>query len=411
MKCVENRLRETIGLDVASVGSGMVQRAVRHRMRSLGLKRPEDYLGFLKRSRTEWQELVESVVVTETWFFRDPEPIGAFVRLALEDWLPARNAAPLRLLSVPCSSGEEPFSLAMALLDAGVPADRFEIEAVDISARALARAGRGIYGRNSFRGKDLAFRNRYFQPSTEGFVLDPAVRHCVRFYQGNFLNDAFLTGAASYDFIFCRNLLIYFDPLMRRKALDKVERLLAPGGLLFVGPVEQPLVIERGFLLAGIPMAFACRKAPHGARQQRPRSPAKAAGAGSSLQFRSQLPPYAQRGRQPPPPPPSETSLSPRTDLDTARRLADAGHLQEAAEMCEAHLRENRASAQAYYLLGLVRDASGEPGAMDCYRRALYLDPHHYESLLQMTLLLQNNGDAARARAFQNRALRVRVKS
>ena len=331
MKCVENRLRETIGLDVASVGSGMVQRAVRHRMRSLGLKRPEDYLGFLKRSRTEWQELVESVVVTETWFFRDPEPIGAFVRLALEDWLPARNAAPLRLLSVPCSSGEEPFSLAMALLDAGVPADRFEIEAVDISARALARAGRGIYGRNSFRGKDLAFRNRYFQPSTEGFVLDPAVRHCVRFYQGNFLNDAFLTGAASYDFIFCRNLLIYFDPLMRRKALDKVERLLAPGGLLFVGPVEQPLVIERGFLLAGIPMAFACRKAPPPTarassdraplRRRRVQGPASSSGANSrptpkGAASRRHLP----RPRHPSPP---GRTLTPRAGWptpDTSRR-------------------------------------------------------------------------------------------
>ncbi len=83
--------------------------------------------------------------------------------------------------------------MVMALLGAGVPADRFQIDAVDISARALARAARGVYGRNSFRGKDLAFRDRYFQPSAEGFVLDPAVRNCVRFYQGNFLSDDFLT--------------------------------------------------------------------------------------------------------------------------------------------------------------------------------------------------------------------------
>ncbi len=146
------------------------------------------------------------MVVTETWFFRDPETFAAFVRLVREEWLPAHTTAPLRLLSVPCSSGEEPFSLVMALLDAGVPAERFQIEAVDISARALARAERGVYGRNSFRGKDLAFRDRYFQPSEEGFVLDPAVRDCVRFCQGNFLSDDFLTGRASYDFIFCRNL-------------------------------------------------------------------------------------------------------------------------------------------------------------------------------------------------------------
>jgi len=350
-------------------------------------------------------------VVTETWFFRDPEPIAAFVRLVLEDWLPVREAAPLRLLSVPCSSGEEPFSLVMALLDAGVPTDQFEIEAVDISARAQGRAVRGLYGRNSFRGKNLAFRDRYFQPSTEGFVLDPAVRHCVRFYQGNFLNDAFLTGQACYDFIFCRNLLIYFDPVMRRKALDKIERLLTPDGFLFVGPVEQPLALERGFIMAGIPLAFACRKAAHGARRPRPRSLSRAAGAAPSLQFKNEFPSQVQRGRRLLLPPAAKASLPLPTDLDTARRLADAGRLQEAAEICEAHLRESRASAQAYYLLGLVRDASGEPGAIDCYRKALYLEPHHYESLLQMALLLQNRGDAARARAFQSRALRVQLKT
>jgi chemotaxis protein methyltransferase WspC len=91
--------------------------------------------------------------------------------------------------------------------------------------------------------------------------------------------------------------------------------------------------------------------------------------------------------------------------------LADAGHLTEAAKICEAHLRETRASAQAYYLLGLVREASGEPGAIDCYRKALYLEPNHYESLLQMALLLQKNGDAIRARTFKSRAQRIRLET
>jgi chemotaxis protein methyltransferase WspC len=216
MKRIEERLRETIGLDAASVGPSLIQRAVRHRMRSLGLKRIEDYWQFLEHSRAEWHELVESVVVTETWFFRDADPIAAFIRLVREEWLPTHTIASLRLLSVPCSSGEEPFSLVMAMLDGGVPTDRFQIDAVDISARALAHAARGVFGRNSFRGKDVAFRNRHFHSSAEGFVLDPVVRNCVRFYQGNFLDDNFLGGQASYDFIFCRNLLIYLDPLMRR---------------------------------------------------------------------------------------------------------------------------------------------------------------------------------------------------
>jgi chemotaxis protein methyltransferase WspC len=290
----------------------------------------------------------------------------------------------------------------MALLDGGVPADRFQVDAVDISARALAHAAHGVYGRNSFRGKDVAFRNLHFRASAEGFVLDPAVRKCVRFYHGNFLNDNFLGGQASYDFIFCRNLLIYLDPLMRRKALDKIDRLLAPAGVLFVGPVEQPLAIEHGFLEARIPMAFACRKAGHGPRRQR--------AAWTSKRSGSVPRPQLQTGARLSPPSPGKTASSFCTDLETARRLVNEGRLKEAAEVCEAHLRDSRVSAQAYYLLGLVRDASGEPGAIDYYRKALYLEPNHYESLLQMALLLQKNGETARAHALKSRAQRIRMK-
>ena len=410
MKPIEDWLRETIGLDVASVGPTLVQRAVRHRMRTLGLRRPADYRQFLEHSKVERHELVESVVVTETWFFRDPEPIAAFVRLVREEWLPAHASTPLRLLSVPCSSGEEPFSIVMALLDARMPAQSFQMDAVDISSRALARAARGLYGRNSFRGKDLAFRERYFRPSPEGFALDPAVRSCVRFFQGNFVGEDFLNGQASYDFIFCRNLLIYFDPMMRRKALDKIERLLAPAGVLFVSPVEQPLAFERGFVKASLPMSFACRKAPPGMRRQRFPSPPRQPGLAPGPPLKRQAEPRPKPGSGRLTLPASTAAASRGSDLETARRLADLGHLKEAAAICEAHLRENWASAQAYYLLGLARDAGGEPGALDCYRKALYLEPNHYEGLLQMALLLQKHGYAARARAFKSRAQRLKMR-
>jgi chemotaxis protein methyltransferase WspC len=403
LKLIEDRLRETIGLEPASVGPSLIQRVVRQRMRSLGLKQLVEYWQFLEQSGDEWQELVECVVVTETWFYRDPESIAAFVRLVREEWLPTHATDQLRLLSVPCSSGEEPFSLVMALLEAGLPAERIQIEAVDISARALARAARGVYSKNSFRGNDFAFRERYFQPCEEGLVISPAVRNCVRFCQGNFLSEDFFTRQASYDFIFCRNLLIYFDPWMRRKALDNIQRLLTPAGVLFVGPVEQPLAIEHGFVAARIPMAFACRKAGQGARRQRAAWMSKRSGAVPRLQL--------QAGARLSPPSPGKAVSSHCTDLETARRLVDAGRLKEAAEVCEAHLRESRISAQAYYLLGLVRDASGEPGGIDYYRKALYLEPNHYESLLQMALLLQKNGEAARAHAMKSRARRIRMKT
>src|SRR5947207_11223320 len=145
-------------MDAASIGSSQIQRSVRLRMKSHGLKRHHDYKGLLQSSAAEWDELVESVVVTETWFFRDNDPFAALFGL-VQEWLSSNAAGRVRLLSLPCSSGEEPYSLAMTLLGGGISPARFEIDAVDISARALARAEQAVYGKNSFRGKDLGFKN------------------------------------------------------------------------------------------------------------------------------------------------------------------------------------------------------------------------------------------------------------
>ena len=158
----EKVLKQAMGLDAVSIGSTTIERAVRVRMADLGLGRREDYWQQLHDSTDELQELIETVVVPETWFFRDREAFGALVRLVTEEWLPAHPAGILRLLSVPCSTGEEPYSIVMALLDGGVSLERFQVDAVDISARALAQARRGVYGMNSFRGAEPAVSRALF---------------------------------------------------------------------------------------------------------------------------------------------------------------------------------------------------------------------------------------------------------
>ncbi len=206
MKQFEQILRDTIGLDAASIGSSMIERAVRLRMKNRNVRKRGEYQQLLEDSESEWRELIEAVVVTETWFFRDIQPFTALAQLVSEQWLPDHSLGKAKILSLPCSSGEEPYSVAMALLDAAVPAERFEIDGVDISDRAVARAERGIFRRNSFRGKQLGFRDRYFQAIREGYALDPMVRKCVRFRVGNLLREDFRAPQPVYDYIFCRNL-------------------------------------------------------------------------------------------------------------------------------------------------------------------------------------------------------------
>ncbi|EFV86556.1 chemotaxis protein methyltransferase, partial [Achromobacter xylosoxidans C54] len=218
-------LKRKMGLDSGSIGAAAVERAVRHRMQSVGSDDEHDYLMRLQTSPAEMQQLIEAVIVPETWFFRYPESQAAMAALARERlFAPGAETRQLRVLSVPCSSGEEPYSIAMALLDAGVPAERFQVDAVDISERMVAFARRACYGRNSFRGESLSYRDRYFTETADGHQLTEHVTARVRLLAGNLFDPALLPNAAPYDFVFCRNLLIYFDAPTQERAVTVLRR-------------------------------------------------------------------------------------------------------------------------------------------------------------------------------------------
>jgi chemotaxis protein methyltransferase WspC len=410
----ESLLLQTMGLDAASIGSLNLERAVRERQASCRLDDRQAYLERVRSCEVELQELVEAIVVPETWFFRDENAFAALGRIVQQEWSRLPAGSVLRLLSLPCASGEEPYSMAMALLDAGIPSDRFVIDAADISARILERGEAGIYGKNSFRGKELSFRERYFTPVAEGYRITDAVRRPVRFQQGNLLAPGFLPGAACYDIIFCRNLLIYLESTMRQRAIDVLKRLLADAGRLFVAAAETGLLLRSGFASAKVGESFTFRKAE--AKVDAIEAPAEAAPA--RLAKAKPAPVVAPAARQPtarpvvriPPPLVVSTvppTVSPDPGLGEAGRLADQGRLAEAATLCERFLQTHEPNAEAFHLLGLVRDADGkQEQAAECYRKALYLDPSHHEALIHLACLLEKQGDGTAARRLRERAER-----
>ena len=396
----EELLKRTIGLDTASVGSTVIARAVQTRMSACDLADPQAYRDYVEASPTELQELIEAVVIPETWFFRDRQAFVAMAQIAREEWLASHSQGAMRLLSLPCASGEEPYSMAMALLDVDFPPERICIDAVDISASLLARARRARYQKNSFRGTELGFRDRYFEPTAHGYHLDGSVRGLVRFRQGNLLDADPLPGLQVYDVVFCRNVLIYFDAATQARVIDLLARLLAADGLLFVGPPEANLLHSRGFVRIGRPLTFGFRKtaASRPAKHDRAqaverRDTPRTIGA----------PPSQPAGRSTAAP-----RAPPRPSLDEIHRIADQGRLTEAERHCEDYLRDHAPSSEALHLLGLIRDAAGNPSAAaDCYRKSLYLDPGHHQALVHLALLLEKQGDRTRAKALNERARRI----
>jgi chemotaxis protein methyltransferase WspC len=400
----EGLLKETMGLDPASVGSAAIERAVRLRMSTIGVNEWGEYWDTVRQSNDELQELIEAVVVPETWFFRDREAFTVLARLILHEWLPNHPIDPLRLLSGPCCTGEEPYSMAMALLDAGLSRESLQVDAVDISTRALTRARQGVYGQNSFRGEQLSFRDRYFETIEKGYRLQEWVRKIVRFSSTNLLSAEFGTEVSSYDVIFCRNVLIYFDHNTQQRVLKKLNVLLKPEGFLFVGPAETFLAASSGFSSVNQSMSFAFRK-----------SSASYKGPTASFQLKpvkgSRDLSKKRIAKIEPPPQPSFTStiaVSTTSRLDQAKMLADAGQLIEAAELCESHLKHTGTSFEVYYLLGVVRDSMGDvEAAAQCYRKALYLKPTHCETLTHLALLSERKGDRISAQKLHERARRA----
>ena len=400
-------LKEKMGLDAGSIGVASVERAVRERLAARGLKDVQVYWTQLSASEEELQELIEVIVIPETWFFRDPEAFAALVRVAREEWLVKHAEGTLRALSLPCSTGEEPFSMAMALLNGGLPPSRFHIDAIDISTRAIAWAEQGTYGKNSFRAKDLSFRDRYFEPVERGHRLSDGVRRQVHFRHGNLLSAGWLHGAHGYDVIFCRNVLIYFDRVTQRRAIEVLGRLLIPSGLLFVGPSETGLLLDHGFVSAGIPLAFAFRPAgsPVPRLRHRQRSATAATLAKPVLTKPSKSVPVAKP--QPRSAPPGKTIVATEHWIEQARRLANQGDLVEALKCCEQNLRAQPASAETFHLIGMLHDAAGRVReAAEHYRKALYLDPQHHEALVHLAVALQREGDEHGAQRLFERANR-----
>jgi chemotaxis protein methyltransferase WspC len=435
MARLEAALRARVGLDAQTLGNDGLGRAWRQ-LTAAGPLGGDGSVEQLLDDEGAFYRLVEELVVLETWFFRDVQPFRALRRYVSGRWQPDAPDQPLRVLSVPCSTGEEPYSISMTLLDLGLPPGRLRIDAVDLSQLALEKAARGVYGRSSFRGDEKQFHalcGRFIHEAGGRLVVAEEARAPVRFRQANLVAPDFLLGEPPYHVIFCRNLLIYFDADARLAALRRLRRLLTDDGLLYVGHVEARVAVDGPFRT--LDDEYACAFTPLAggwageaatatgsggppAPEDRPRPvPPAAASAsrGGPEQARKRARPArkeavsaakslgdlfgaarrkAEAGTKSPPP----------GSLKTARQAADCGRLDEAKAICQSVLTNHPANADAFCLLGLISQAQGALAeAEKHFRKALYLTPRHHEALVHMMLLAERMGDEKRAAGFRRR--------
>jgi chemotaxis protein methyltransferase WspC len=399
---VEEILRRWIGLDVATVGAAALERAVRARMVAIGATDDDAYAARVEADSAERDALVEEVVVAESWFFRDPQ-VFQFVSSVARTLAALPGRTPVRVLSAPSAAGEEPYSIAMALLDAGLAAGQFTIDAIDISRAALARALRGRYSANAFRNADLAFRDRWFHAAEGAVVIDDRARAQVAFTWANLLDESFRAGREPYDIIFCRNLLIYLDAEARGRVERQIDGLLKPDGILVLGAAEPPIMRGR-WIPAGGASVFALRRAvpppppapttPNqaAARSRRPAAPPSLRPAAAA----------AARGAEPAAAPDLAGVLREAGDLANAARHA------EAIALCERARQGLAPSPELFFLMGMIHQAAGDlDRAEACLHKTLYLDASHDEALLALALLATQRGDERMAETYRQSAARA----
>lgn len=242
-----------------------IDRRVGERMAATGLRDFADYFARLRSEPAELEAVTNAFTINETYFYREEHQLRALTRSMLPEIAAGKGPGDrIRIWSSPCSTGEEPYSIAIWLLEQWSLVDAYNVEIIgsDIDTKALADAKAGLYGERALSRLPKDVVDLYFEPPQMGereIIQD--LRESVLFTPVNLIDRTTMAGAGEFEIIFCRNVLIYFDDAARRTAAEHLYSALRPGGFLCLGHTES---------MARIDDRFAVRRFPDAVVYQRP---------------------------------------------------------------------------------------------------------------------------------------------
>jgi chemotaxis protein methyltransferase CheR len=452
-------IEDRLGLSCAEWQAERLPSLLRERMNKSSFSDAGGYFDWLSRpgvAEDELGVLAEHLTVGETYFFREGRQIDALLGLALPELLRrATPGEPLRILSAGCSSGEEAYTLAIALRQFLGETARYRvaITGIDMNPAAIRKARQAVYSAWSLRSTPERVRDEWFIEAGQSYRLREEIRSMVSFEERNLLTeDALFWKPRAFDVIFCRNVSIYFSPQATKAVVGRLERSLAPGGFLFLGHSESLRGISEEFELLNTHETFYYR------RRGAVRPAAASAGSGdddvlgqlsdasereswaeiihrSAERINAFTKPVPQRplasSAAASPTPPRTPALATALELFKAERFEEAmalltamreaaptdpdvelltaviysnqGQFDEAERICLRLIRggvQGDRVAAAHYLLGLCYENAGNRArAMDHHRSAIQQDPYFAMPHLHLGLLARRAGDNDGARA------------
>lgn len=230
-----------------------IERRIADRMAATGMRSFNAYFAHIEVDRGEVEQLINIFTVNETYFYREEHQLSCLSRSLLPEMVQGKKPGDLlRIWSVPCSTGEEPYSIAIWLLENWPLVDAYHIEIVgsDIDTQVLLDAREGNYGERALSRLPRDVVERYFEPAQDGHRrLIQDLRESVKFTSANLVDSASVAAQGHFDVIFCRNVLIYFDDSSRLLAVSNLYDSLHPGGYICLGHTESMTRISKRFSL------------------------------------------------------------------------------------------------------------------------------------------------------------------
>jgi chemotaxis protein methyltransferase CheR len=389
---------------------GAISAVVTERMSTTKHYDVSSYLAFVESAlgTDERQQLLDAVTIQETHFFRNLPQMEALRRDLLPDLLRRNRATgrPLTIWSAGCSTGEEPYTIAMLVLEqlAEHGPHPVRILGTDVSAAALDVARGGVYSGRTIQLAEPSAVERWFDLQGDGsYSVTGPVRDLVQFELQNLVVDEPPFDSGEVDLIVCRNVTIYFGKDTTTRLVGSFHRLLALGGYLLLGHAETLWQINDEFSLLPVGEAFVYQKDASGVRSPGPSPRRASAGVQPRRTRPSVLRVPGLRPRRPAPPPPAPLSPppaapSPGEDLIRARQALNAGSYEEAASLAERATAAHPLLVEGYIIEGRALSNQGDDdGAIVALRKAVFLDPSaaHAHFLLATTLSRVGDPDGA----------------
>jgi chemotaxis protein methyltransferase CheR len=253
-RLMRDQIYKRTGMWFSDTSKYLLQKRLSPRARELNFESFQKYFYFLQydpRAEAEFDQIYDLVTTNETYFFREPAQLAAFADEIVPEILERKTVKKIRIWSAGCSSGEEPYSIAMLLSEAGYyERAAFEIFASDINQQVLAKARRGHYRESAFRATDGPLRDKYFTRNEDGsWHIHDDIRNRVSFGRLNLYDEPRVSLLGHLDVIFCRNVIIYFDDQSKKVVVSNFYNRLTDTGYLLLGHSESLISLSTQFKL------------------------------------------------------------------------------------------------------------------------------------------------------------------